>query len=180
MASEKEKMLTGHMYNAADPVLVAERATAHAACRAFNHAPTQSPATLNTLLDLFSDVGKNIQIEPPFFCDYGYNISLGRGVFINFNATILDCARVHIGDFVKFGPGVQLYTAGHSLNPVRRRAGDEFALPITIEEDVWVGGSAIILPGVRVGRGAVVGAGAVVTKNVPPGATVVGSPARER
>lgn len=175
--SEKAKMLAGRMYNASDPELVQERRHAHAACRAFN-AAEHSPQSMAELYRIFASAGDGVYLESPFFCDYGYNIHLGDRVYFNFNVTILDCAPVHIGSDVKFGPGVQIYTAGHSLDRERRRAGDEFALPITIEDDVWLGGSAIVLPGVTIGRGAIVGAGAVVTRNVRPGRKVGGSPAR--
>ena len=171
-------MLSGEFYNASDPELVQERARAHTICRTFNSVIDQTTSCLLTLFEQFDSVGENSYIEAPFLCDYGYNIRLGRGVYFNFNVTILDCAVVDIGDFVKFGPGVQIYTAGHSLEPDRRKAGDEFALPVVIEENVWVGGSAIILPGVHIGHDAVIGAGSVVTKDVPSGATVVGNPAR--
>lgn len=178
MVSEKAKMLSGQIYNASDPTLVKERSLAHEVCRMFNSQTTHGPDELRQLFTIFGSLPEGAYIEPPFHCDYGYNIHLGKGVYFNFNVTILDCANVSIGDHVKFGPGVQLYTAGHSLDAQRRRAGDEFALPIVIEEDVWVGGSAVILPGVRIGKRSVVGAGAVVTKDVPPDAVVVGNPAR--
>jgi len=178
MNYQKEKMVSSQIYNASDRILVKERNHAHSVCREFNESAEYSAQALNKLSSLFNVVGEGLYIEPPFFCDYGYNIDLGQGVYFNFNVTILDCARVRIGNFVKFGPGVQIYTVGHSLDRIRRRAGDEFALPISIEDDVWIGGSAIILPGVNIGQGAIVGAGAVVTKDIPAGATVVGNPAR--
>lgn len=171
-------MLSGQVYNAADAVLVAERTEAHAVCRTFNLCACSGPAELKNLLSIFGNVGNGVFIESPFLCDYGYNISLGSNVYFNFNVTILDCALVTIGNNVKFGPGVQLYTAGHSLDPLRRAAGDEFALPILIGDGAWIGGGAIILPGVEIGRNVVVGAGAVVTKSIPPDEVVAGSPAK--
>jgi len=171
-------MLSGEMYDASDPVLVSERQRAHEACRSFNAHTALNHSHMNALLQHFSQAGEGIIIESPFFCDYGSNLELGDRVYINFNCTILDCAKVMIGNDVKFGPGVQIYTAGHSLDRERRTAGDEFALPIVIGDDVWVGGSSILLPGVTIGAGAVIGAGSVVTKEVPAGARVVGNPAK--
>ena len=178
MVSEKEKMLSGAIYNASDPLILAERQHAHTVCRAFNAQVNWTKDGLNPLLCLFSAVGPGVYIESPFLCDYGYNIHLGAGAYFNFNVTILDCAPVRIGQDVKFGPGVQIYTAGHSLNPTARAQGEEFALPVTIGNNVWIGGSAIVLPGITIGDNAVVGAGAVVTKNVPEDVIVAGNPAR--
>ncbi len=176
--TQKENMLSGQMYLASDPELQAERDRAHEACRRFNADQQPHPASMQELFSHFGAVGDDCLIESPFFCDYGYNLFLGKGVYLNFNVCILDCAPVHLGDGVKLGPGVQLYTAGHALDPERRRAGDEFALPIRVGENVWIGGSSIVLPGVTIGAHAVVGAGSVVTKDVPAGARVVGNPAR--
>lgn len=178
MVSEKDKMLSGEIYDASDPVLLDERHRAHAVCRAFNAETHLTKDSLNALLSLFGSVGPDVHIESPFFCDYGYNIHLGARVYFNFNVTILDCAPVNIGQEVKFGPGVQIYTAGHSLNPIARAQGEEFALPVSIGNKVWVGGSAIVLPGVTIGQNSVIGAGAVVTKDVPENAIVAGNPAR--
>lgn len=175
--SEKEKMLAGEIYDPSDAVLVAERKLAHQACRDFNRGD-YSPEALAKLLSICGEVGEGVHIESPFMCDYGYNIRLGKGVYFNFNVTILDVAPVSIGNHVLLGPNVQIYTAGHSLNAARRRAGDEFGLPITIEDDVWIGGGSIILPNVRIGQGAVIGAGSVVTKDVSAGTIVGGNPAR--
>src|SRR5262249_48709162 len=132
------------------------------------------------LRDLLAAVGEGAYIRPPFHCDYGYNISLGRGVFLNFNCVILDVVRVTIGDGTQIGPGVQILTADHPRDPAQRRAGLEFGRPVTIGRNVWIGAAAIILPGVTVGDDAIVGAGAVVTRDVRSGATVVGNPAKER
>ncbi len=125
-------------------------------------------------------IGRGAVIRPPFFCDYGYNIHLGDEVFLNFNCVILDVVKVTIGDRTQIGPGVQILTADHPRDPAQRRTGLEFGRPVTIGADVWIGGSAIVLPGVRIGDGAIVGAGAVVTRDVAAGATVVGNPARAR
>jgi maltose O-acetyltransferase len=119
-------------------------------------------------------------VRPPFHCDYGFNITLGDGVFINFGAVILDIAAVTIGDKTQIGPGVQILTADHPRDPRQREAGLEFGRPITIGRNVWIGGGAIILPGVTIGDDAIIGAGAVVTRDVPAGATAVGNPARSQ
>ena len=119
-------------------------------------------------------------IRPPFFCDYGYNIRLGAGAFLNFNCVILDVAAVEIGEAAQIGPAVQIYAADHPRDPAQRRAGLELGRPVRIGANTWIGGGAIILPGVTVGDDAIVGAGSVVTRDVAPGATVVGNPARAR
>lgn len=178
MITEKEKMLAGEMYLASDPQLVEEREFAHQVCRSFNAESWELESARKRLYGLFGSVGDGVVIESPFLCDYGYNVRLGDRVYFNFNVTILDCAPVTIGSDVKLGPGVQIYTAGHHLDRARRTAGEEFALPITVEDEVWVGGSAILLPGITIGAGAVIGAGSVVTRDVPSGARVAGNPAR--
>lgn len=173
MDTEKDKMLSGVEYIASDPILLKERMRAHELCRKFNRS-----LQIENLSKYFGTCGSNLYIEAPFFCDYLYNLNIGDNVYMNFNCTILDCAEVRIGDNVKFGPGVQVYTAGHPLDPRRRQMGYEFARPILIGKNVWVGGGSIILPGVTIGDDAVVGAGSVVTKNICSGTTVVGNPAR--
>jgi maltose O-acetyltransferase len=132
------------------------------------------------LAEHFNQVGAGAVIRPPFYCDYGYNISVGRNTFMNFNCVILDVVQVRIGDDCQIGPNVQIYTADHPLDPEVRRSGLESGRPVTIGNNVWIGGAAIILPGVTIGDNAVVGAGSVVTRDVPAGATVVGNPARVR
>ena len=135
----------------------------------------------NSLLNnLFEKTGKNVSIEPPFFCDYGKQIVLGDNVFFNFNCVILDCARVEIGEGTQIGPHVQIYTATHPINPQSRREGKEFAAPIKIGKNVWIGGNTVILPGVTIGDGAVIGAGSVVTKDIPAFCVAVGNPARPK
>ena len=130
------------------------------------------------LREIFARVGEGATIRPPFHCDYGYNISLGAGVFLNFNCVILDVVAVSIGDKTQIGPGVQILTADHPRDPATRRSGVEFGRPISIGQNVWIGGGALILPGVTVGDDATIGAGAVVNRDVPNGATVAGNPAR--
>lgn len=179
--SEKEKMLAGELYLAFEPELEAERLACRRLLRDFNNEPDESRRleVLGKLLGGFSEEEPPF-IEPPLRCDYGYNIKVGRNFYANFNTVILDCAPVTIGDRVLFGPNVQVYAAGHPLEGSTRRGtkGPEFAKPITIGSDCWVGGGAIILPGVTIGEHCVVGAGAVVTRDVEPYCVVAGSPAR--
>jgi maltose O-acetyltransferase len=125
-------------------------------------------------------VGEGVVVRPPFYCDYGYNIRLGRGVFANFGCVFLDVVSIEIGDGCQIGPSVQILTADHPRDPVRRRQGLESGKPVRIGRNAWIGSGAIILPGVTVGEDAIVGAGSVVTCDVPEGATVVGNPARVR
>lgn len=172
-------MLSGQMYNPLDPVLIAEREAAKLLFQEINRLDeTQKKKRDKLLYSLFGKVGKNLWIEPPFYCDYGYNISVGYNVFMNYNCCILDVMPVTIGDRVMLAPNVQIYTATHPLNAKERNSGKEFAKPITIGNDVWIGGGAIICPGVTIGNGAVIGAGAIVTKDVPDNVMVGGNPAK--
>lgn len=132
------------------------------------------------LLERFAAVGKDALIRPPFFCDYGYNISLGRGAFLNYACIVLDVEPVSIGEGTAIGPAVQILAADHPRDPRLRRQGVRFGRPVTIGANVWIGGGAIILPGVTIGDDAIVGAGSIVTRDVPAGVTVVGNPAREK
>jgi maltose O-acetyltransferase len=175
--TEKEKMLTGQLYTFFDPALTQEREEAKIRLRRFNQAVTAAD-TYEALLDLLGSLGPNAIIEPPFFCTYGRNIYLGANSYLNFSCTILDNAPVRIGAGVMIGPNAQFYTAAHPLQPEPRLQGWETAKAITVEDGVWIGGGAIILPGVTIGHYAVVGAGAVVTKNVQPYAVVGGNPAK--
>lgn len=178
MPSEKEKMLAGELYNSADPQLVLERRRARDLLKTYNATADEEVARRGQLLQkLFAAVGEGTWIEPPFYCDYGGNITLGERVFMNFNCVILDCAKVTIGSNVFFAPAVQIYAATHPLDHLVRRTL-EYGKPVTIGDDVWVGGGAIVLPGVRVGSRSVIGAGAVVTRDVPEGVVVAGNPAR--
>jgi maltose O-acetyltransferase len=172
--TEKAKMLAGELYSAFDPVLVGERARAARLVARFNAGG--DPAAI--LGELFGKVGEGSEIQPPFACDYGYNIRLGRNAFINYNCVFLDCAQIEIGDRLLMGPAVQLYAATHPLDAATRRAGLEYARPIRIGDDVWIGGGAIVMPGITIGDGSVVGAGSVVTRDVTPGTVVAGNPAR--
>lgn len=177
--TEKQKMLAGELYVADCPELAADARRAAAWMDRYNAAIDRSQPERHALLcELFAHVGEGATIRPPFFCDYGTNISLGRGVFLNFNCCILDIVEISIGDLTQIGPGVQILAADHPRDPAQRRAMLEFGRPVRIGANVWIGGAALIMPGVTVGDDAVIGAGAVVTRDVAPGTTVVGSPAR--
>lgn len=179
MKSEKEKMLSGEPYVANGKQLFTERLHARSMLFKINNLPPHQLKERAALFaELFAEVGKNCQIEPPFYCDYGYNISIGKNFFANFNLTILDCAKVVIGDNVLIAPNVGLYTAGHPVHPVPRTNGYEFALPITIGNNVWIGGNAVVNPGISIGENSVIGAGSVVTKNIPPDVVAAGNPCR--
>lgn len=181
MATEKEKMIAGELYNAADPELQQDHARAQAWMAAYNApAVTSAQKRHAQLVDGLGQVGRYVVIRPPFHLDYGYNIALGDGVFLNFGCVVLDVVAVTIGDATQIGPGVQILTADHPRDPEQRRSGLEFGRPIRIGSNVWIGGGAIILPGVTIGDDALIGAGAVVTRDVPAGATAVGNPARVR
>lgn len=174
--SEKEKMLAGERYNGLDAELETVRQRAKALLRAHNASEADSQRQ-DILRQLLGHIGQESLIEPPFYCAYGENIHLGDHVYLNLLCTILDCNEVRIGNHVMIGPGVQIYTAAHDLQAASRIQGWEMALPIIIEDNVWIGGAAVILPGVRIGRNAVVGAGAVVRRRVPANAIVAGNPA---
>ncbi|WP_240221527.1 sugar O-acetyltransferase [Rheinheimera hassiensis] len=179
MPTEKHKMLSGDWYNPLDKELSAERLVARKLQHQFNQSAPDDEALRKQLLKQWlSNTGKHFYAEPPFYCDYGYNIKTGTKVFFNFNCVVLDVAPVHIGNNVFFGPAVQIYTVNHPLNAAQRRTLIEQALPVTIEDDVWVGGGAILLPGVTIGKGSVVAAGSVVTKDVPAGVVAGGNPCR--
>jgi maltose O-acetyltransferase len=180
MKTEKQKMLAGELYRP-DDELGAEQAAAKAWMARYSAALALPVAERHALLrERLGHVGKDAVIRPPFFCDYGYNIRLGDGVFLNFNCVILDVVEVTIGDRTQIGPAVQIYAADHPRDAETRRAGLEFGRPVRIGSDVWIGGGAILLPGVTIGDGAVIGAGSVVTRDVAPGVTVAGNPARPR
>jgi maltose O-acetyltransferase len=176
--NQREKMIAGEMYDPLDPELTAARVRARDLCQRLN-ATRESDETerRRILRQLFASGGETVWMQPPFFCDYGANIELGERVFFNFNCIVLDVCRVRIGDYTLFGPAVQIYTPMHPFNAEQRRR-EEFGKPVDIGSDVWVGGGAIILPGVRIGSRAVVGAGSVVTRDVPDGVFAAGNPCR--
>ena len=176
--TERERMLAGELYDPMDPELVAARNRARDLCQDLNATREGQPEERRRILrELFGAGGDEVWMQPPFFCDYGVNIELGERVFFNFNCIVLDVCRVRIGSFTLFGPAVQIYTATHPLNAELRRK-QEFGKPVEIGTDVWVGGGAIILPGVRIGARAVIGAGSVVTRDVPEGVFAAGNPCR--
>lgn len=178
MSPEHQKMLAGELYDPMDPELVAARNRARNLCLDLNATrEEQIDERRRILVELFGAGGDSVWMQPPFFCDYGANIHLGQRVFFNFNCVVLDVCEVRIGDFTLFGPAVQIYTATHPMDPVLRRS-QESARPITVGRDVWVGGGAILCPGVTIGDRTVIGAGSVVTRDIPPGVFAAGNPCR--
>ncbi|CAM5489412.1 Maltose O-acetyltransferase OS=Afipia felis OX=1035 GN=maa PE=4 SV=1 [Afipia felis] len=178
MKSEKDKMLAGELYLPSDPEIQADSAATQVWLARYNAMLGRSATDRLTVLRERIAAGEQCDLRPPFHCDYGFNIRLGAGVFMNFNCVVLDVTHVTIGDRTQIGPAVQIYAADHPRDPIQRRDGFEFARPVAIGSDVWIGGGAIILPGVTIGDNALIGAGSVVTRDVAPGATVVGNPAR--
>jgi maltose O-acetyltransferase len=177
--TEAEKMLAGLPYSIMDPELIALRETARQAFYAYNRSdPTEADPPSEILKGLLGAFGDGAFVETPFRCAYGVNTHLGADVFVNTSCVILDCARVEIGAKTLLGPAVQIYTAIHPLDPVERATFLETAKPVTLGRNVWIGGGAILLPGVSIGENAVVGAGSVVTKDVPADCVAVGNPAK--
>ncbi|MGW4031015.1 sugar O-acetyltransferase [Streptomyces sp. NPDC004838] len=179
MGEQKDRMLAGKWYIPDDPELAADTVRRFELCAAYNGnggAPIEERAAI--LAELLGAVGEAVRIRPPFQCDYGSQISIGDRVFVNFNAVFADAAPIRIGSDVQIGPNVQLLTPTHELDSERRRAGWEKGEPITIGDNVWLGGGVIVCPGVTIGENTVVGAGAVVTKDLPAGVLAVGNPAR--
>ncbi|WP_028987073.1 sugar O-acetyltransferase [Thermicanus aegyptius] len=178
MRSEKEKMLAGQFYYAGDEELVKEREYARNLLFEFNHTrPSEKEKRMEILKQLIIAKG-SFYIEAPFYCDYGYNIIVGDNFYANFGCTILDVNKVTIGDHVLLGPNVQIYTATHPIDPVERLTGKEFSKPIFIGNNVWIGGGTIICPGVKIGDHVTIGAGSVVTKDIPDHVVAVGNPCK--
>jgi maltose O-acetyltransferase len=178
MRTERQKMLAGELYNPFDPELVAARERARDLCHTLNATrESQQTERRRLLQDLFGSGGDTVSMQPPFYCDYGANIHLGTRVFFNFNCVVLDVCRVRIGDYTLIGPAVQIYTPMHPFDAAQRRLA-EFGKPVDIGADVWIGGGAIILPGVRIGSRTVIGAGSVVTRDVPDQVFAAGNPCR--
>lgn len=175
--TEKEKMLAGLPYLPGDAELLAERMLAKSRCHAFNHSDPTQPQQRMTLLSDLLQLGENAYLEPNFFCDYGYNIRTGKNFYANHNLTILDCCPVTIGDNLMIAPHVLISTATHPTDALERRV-TEYATAITIGNDVWIGGNATILPGVNIGDNVVIGAGSVVTRDIPSNSVAVGNPCR--
>ena len=176
---EWQRMLASEMYDPMDPPLIEARLRSQRLCRQYN---TMNPEDLHQrealLKELFGSIGAKTEIIAPFYCDYGSHIRAGSGVFMNFGCVILDCAWITIGDRVLMGPNVQIYGATHPLEATVRATGREFARPVTIGSDVWIGGAAIICPGVTIGSGTTIGAGSVVTRNIPANVFAAGNPCR--
>lgn len=176
--TEKDKMLAGEVYFANDKELSAERTKAKKLLHKLNITEYMMNGNARAILrELLPNAHKRIYIEPPFHCDYGYNIESGSNVYFNVNCVVLDTMKVKIGSNVFFGPGAHIYTATHPLNAIERRTV-EFSKAVTIGDDCWIGGNAVICPGVSIGNGCVIGSGAVVTKDIPDNSLAVGNPAR--
>ena len=177
--TEKEKMLAGEMYCPDDPALMKEREEARRKVRRYNQTlENEQEKRTKILKELLGSTGENIMMEPNIRFDYGYNTYVGENFFANFDCTILDVCEVRIGKNAMLAPGVQIYTATHPLDPIERNSGREYAKPVTIGDYVWIGGSAIINPGVTIGDHVVIASGAVVTKDVPDNVVVGGNPAK--
>jgi maltose O-acetyltransferase len=175
----KDRMLAGELYLASDPVLRADLARAQDLLARFNSTPPSDQATLDRLLrELLGGVGAGVVVRPAFRCDFGTHITIGPGTFVNFDCVMLDVAPIRIGAACQLAPHVQLLTAAHPIDPGPRRDGWEYGRPITLADNVWLGGGVIVCPGVTIGEDTVVGAGAVVTRDLPAGVVAVGAPAR--
>ncbi|MEH6946232.1 sugar O-acetyltransferase [Bacillus sp. JJ634] len=179
MKTEKEKMLNGELYHAADPELLQERVNARRLTRLYNQTiETDDNKRTKLLKELFGSTGENLYIEPTFRCDYGYNVHVGENFYANFDCVFLDVCEIRIGDNCLIAPGVHIYTATHPLDPTERISGAECGLPVHIGHNVWIGGRAVINPGVKIGNNVVIASGAVVTKDVPDNVVAGGNPAK--
>lgn len=176
--TQRERMLAGEEYDASDPELSAARRRASELQERYHRARAAGDDAREILAELIGDLGADVEVRPPLFVDYGTHISIGEGTFVNFNLTALDVTPIRIGAHCQIGPNVQLLTATHPLDPERRRAGVEAGEPITLGDNVWLGGGVIVCPGVTIGEDSVVGAGSVVTKDIPAGVVAAGNPAR--
>ena len=175
----KERMLSGLPYRGFDDVLDKERFNAQKAVYEINTLPPERYSELSGMFKrLFGKTGDVISVMPPFHCDYGYNIEVGENFYANYNLTILDVGKVKIGKNVMIAPNVSIYTAGHPLHPDSRNSGYEYGIPVTIGDNVWIGGSVTVVPDVHIGNNVVIGAGSVVTKDIPDNAVAVGNPCR--
>lgn len=175
----KERMLSGELYRPDKDGLPEDRMRAQTLCWEYSRLNPADWQRRQELLEmLFGYLGENAWVEQPFHCDYGYNIHVGKNFYANYNCTILDCAKVTIGDNVLFAPNVSLFTAGHPIDPDNRNTLYEFALPITIGDNVWIGGNAVVNPGITIGANTVVASGSVVTHDLPSGVVAAGNPCR--
>lgn len=179
MKTEKEKMLAGELYDPLDKQLSDERLRTRLLIKELNDSREDETAERARILkELIPNAGEGLWLQPPFYCDYGSNMVVGERVFFNFNCVVLDVMQVTIGSRTMFGPNVQLYTATHPLNHIERSSGVEYAKSIAIGEDVWMGGSVVVCPGVTIGDRSVIGAGSVVTKDIPSDVFAAGNPCR--
>ena len=179
MRTEKEKMLSGELYQAGDPELTRDRLNARRLTRLFNGTlETELDERTRLLREMFGSTGSQLYVEPTFRCDYGYNIHVGDNFYANFDCVFLDVCEIRIGDNCFIAPGVHIYTATHPLHAEERISGAEYGIPVTIGDNVWIGGRAVINPGVHVGNNVVIASGAVVTKDVPDNVVVGGNPAK--
>lgn len=180
MISEKEKCSQGEMYDANnDAELIAERQACKLLCHEYNHLlPSETKRRNDIISKLFGKTGRAFLIEQPFLCDYGYNIEIGENFYTNVNCVVLDEAKVKFGDNVFIAPNCGFYTAAHPFDVEQRNRGLEYARPITVGDNVWIGANVCVLPGVTIGSNCVIGAGSVVNKNIPEGSLAVGNPCR--
>ena len=177
--NQKERMLAELPYKAWEARLKEERIANKLRCQEYNELPADDFKRKDELIrQILGKVGKDVWIESPFYCDYGYNIEVGDNFYTNFNCTILDVGKVIIGDNVMLAPNVAIYTAGHPIHPDSRNSGYEYGISITIGNNVWIGGNTVVNPGVNIGDNAVIGAGSVVTKDIPANVIAVGVPCR--
>ncbi|MBQ8635514.1 sugar O-acetyltransferase [bacterium] len=177
--SEKQKMIDGKIYNPNDKMLVMDRIKAKNLCYAYNNLkPELEEEKKNIIKSLLGKTGENFQIEPSFFCDYGYNVEIGENFYSNHNLVILDCTKVIFGKNTFIGPNCGFYTAEHPLDYQTRNKGQEFAKPITIGDNVWIGGNVVVIGGVTIGNNVVIGAGSIVTKDIPDNSIAVGNPCK--
>lgn len=177
--NQRDRMSSGLLYKAWMDGLTEDRL----ACRRLVHrlntvSPDDREATISLIKQIFGRTGENVMLEPPFHCDYGKNIEVGENFFANFNLTILDVGKVTIGCNAQIAPNVSIYTAGHPVHPDVRNTGYEYGIPVTIGDNVWIGGNTVILPGVTIGNNVVIGAGSVVTHDLPDNVIAAGNPCR--
>jgi len=177
--THKERMIAGLPYKGWLDGLLEERTQAKKLTNEYNHCNPENKKELDRIIrTIFGKTGQVITVEAPFFCDYGYNIEVGEDFFANFNCTILDVAKVTIGNNVMFAPNVSIYTAGHPIHPDSRNSGYEYGIPVTIGNNVWIGGNTVVNPGVTIGDNVVIGSGSVVTKDIAANCVAAGNPCR--